>query len=33
MALGEAVAHIHCLMTRGAMARELDGEHYLYRTL
>ena len=32
MALGEAVAHIHCLMSRGALTREFDGEHYRYLT-
>ena len=33
MALGEGIAHIHCLMTRGQIKRELDGAVYRYTTL
>ena len=33
MALGEGIAHIHCLMTRGKIKRELDGAVYRYTTL
>ena len=33
MAVGEAVAHIHCLMTRGSLARTYDGEHFRYQSL
>ena len=33
MALGEGIAHIHCLMTRGQIKREFDGAVYRYTTL
>ena len=33
MALGEAIAHIHCLMNRGQVQRDLDGPVYRYTTL
>ncbi len=32
MALGEAIAHIHCLMNRGQVSRALDGQVYRYTT-
>ena len=33
MALGECIAHIHCLMTRNRIERVLDGEVYRYRSI
>lgn len=33
MGLGEAIAHIHCLMTRNRIERTLDGEVYRYRSI
>ena len=33
MALGEAVAHVHCLMSRGRIAQSFNGEHYIYDSI
>ncbi len=33
MALGECVAHLHCLMSRNRIERTLEGDKYLYRSI
>lgn len=33
MALGECIAHLHCLMTRGRIERFLDGDLFRYRSI
>ena len=33
MALGECIAHIHCLMTRGRIERTLEGDVFKYRSI
>ncbi len=33
MALGECIAHLHCLMTRNRIERMLDGDVYRYRSI
>ncbi|MFT7137661.1 MAG: glyoxylase-like metal-dependent hydrolase (beta-lactamase superfamily II) [Candidatus Azotimanducaceae bacterium] len=33
MALGECIAHLHCLMDRQRIAQDFDGTHYLYRSI
>jgi len=33
MALGECVAHLHCLMSRNRIERTLEGNRYLYRSI
>lgn len=32
MALGECVAHIHCLISRDRISQTFDGKHYIYRS-
>lgn len=33
MGLGECIAHLHCLMTRGRIERTLDDNRYYYRSI
>ncbi len=33
MALGECVAHIHCLMGRNRISQAFDGTHYIYNSI
>jgi hypothetical protein len=33
MALGECIAHLHCLMTRNRIERTLDGNVYTYKSV
>jgi hypothetical protein len=33
MALGECIAHLHCLMDRMKISQEFDGSQYWYRSI